>query len=951
MQPDRNDTTVSAKVPTRDPESLLRAFNERINRPRADDLISDKRWSYRCAAAVLHCFRPKDLKPYDPSLGVDDPYVLLARDIVPASGGRMEGLQTLKPDVRKTSLHRLSTVDQMRAALNSNPARVRTDLQMMLEAWINGTATPIDHQSYGELRLSYQVSEWLDGLVPAIPALSTIQPIMARRSVLASVEHLVMSEFIGRLNELKQLRDYVGILPPSRTESVRRRVRKFFNLVERPPLVITGPGGIGKSALIGRFLYEHSNVAEEHHFPFAYLPFDNPSLKIDDPFTLLIEAAAQFELQYPQGVSTFQTFHEQVKSYRDIRGQIGDKTLVFSTVRARLEAVQTADQNLYRAFASLLRSLNGDDLEPTPALIVLDTFEEVEYRSPEQLKGLWEMLGDVLQSYPLLRVILSGRRVGKVVVNNQTAIPLPLPPLDSSSSERLLQQLGVSDPQVAMAVVKQVGGNPLTLRLAARVLESEEPATTGIANLNTRTWYLATLSEGIIRGQLYRRILDHIHDENVRKLAHPGMILRRLTPALIQDVLSPICDVPVSNVQTAQFLFDEVRKEHTLVFLHEDGSLHYRPEIRASMLRLMTQDKPQQTRAIHEAAVSYYARVETPDARAEELYHRLMLNQDSSVLLLRWLDAAGTSIASSLDDLPPRAAAWLASRMSLNISKEIRENADTEEWERHVARSVRDATRYLDWKTALAVLSERKERSPGSPLFALEARAHLLARDNLSAARVLDDGIASMPFNPNRGRYVELLWMRAGVAENLTEIVDSDNYLERAQRTAESISNPLCLVQILTERLVIRERWPNVSLSDSSPLRDRLAETLSATNEALVDQERGLVRNAIGFLGSAYPVTFGKMLASVGLGVITREQLNELLLNLSPMVPSVLPLDSSNAPDVTALSLMDRTNMDVHLLDGIASLLRHTIGTGSTPIVGIEEYREPWELETSADVR
>ncbi len=129
-------------------------------------------------------------------------------------------------------------------------------------------------------------------------------------------------------------------------------------------------------------------------------------------------------------------------------------------------------------------------------------------------------------------------------------------------------------------MASQVGGNPLTLGLAARVLQSEQVSTSGITGLKTRTWYLASLSEEIIRGQLYRRVLDHIHDPDVRALAHPGMVLRRVTPEIIASVLAPICKVAMTTKTRAQELFGELRKEHTLVWLEENGSLHYRPEIR-----------------------------------------------------------------------------------------------------------------------------------------------------------------------------------------------------------------------------------------------------------------------------------------------------------------------------------------------------------------------------------
>ena len=114
--------------------------------------------------------------------------------------------------------------------------------------------------------------------------------------------------------------------------------------------------------------------------------------------------------------------------------------------------------------------------------------------------------------------------------------------------------------------------------------------------------------------------------------------------------------------------------------------------------------------------------------------------------------------------------------------------------------------------------------------------------------------------------------------------------------------------------------------------------------------QRGLVRNAIAFLGAAYPVTFRRLLSTVGIGDVTNEQLRQLMALLMTVVTPLPPLDSSSSPDTTALTLIDRTNMNQQVVDGIASLLRQKIGTGATAIVGIEEYREPWELETSAEV-
>jgi len=163
------------------------------------------------------------------------------------------------------------------------------------------------------------------------------------------------------------------------------------------------------------------------------------------------------------------------------------------------------------------------------------------------------------------------------------------------------------------------------------------------------------------------------------------------------------------------------------------------------------------------------------------------------------------------------------------------------------------------------------------------------------------------------------------------------------------ITNPLCGVQILTERLVTRERWPQATLSDRAPIRAKLAEALNLLDGSLIDRQRGLVRNAIAFLGPTYPVTFRQILATVGLEGVSSDQLGKLASSLATDLPVLASFDASGPPDIIASSLLEKTKLDPRVVEGIAALLRQTMGSGSTAIVGIEEYREPWELETPTE--
>jgi tetratricopeptide (TPR) repeat protein len=949
-------------MPSRDfASSLLQAFDQKINKREsaAVEPVSEQRWSYRLAACVLHCFRPRKLRPLDPALKAENPGLVLAGDLLPASGGRGELLQLLKPEIRRESLQRLGTRERMLAALDTNIDRPHTDLQEMFEDWLHQRQPPLEQQSFAQLGYTLQIVEWLNGLLSDLPPLETVQARLNRRSVLSSFEHLVLKDFIGREKELKVLRDYVGVLPPASTGSVLRQLMAWLSMDQSAPLVIYGPGGIGKSALVGRFLYEHANVEPELRFPFAYLPFDNPVLKVEDPFTLILEAVSQFELQFPEYAEKYQQFHERVKWYRDQRGQLADGTLQIDSFRGKLDLVDKVNEDLYTKFGELLRDIcarnSSSTVSAAPALLVFDTFEEVQYRNPEQLIGLWRMGGIIQQTHPGLRVVISGRRPENIVVNGRTATPVALGELDDTARVELLKRLGVSDDSIARAVARQVGGNPLTLRLAARVLKDEQASSSGIAGVKTRTWYYAMVSEELIRGQLYRRVLGHIHDPDVQKLAHPGMVLRRVTPAIIQEVLAYTCGVQVPDSGRAQALFEELRREHALVWLEQDGSLHYRPEIRVPMLKLLTQDKPQQVKQIHQSAVEYYSRSSAVADRAEEVYHRLILDEDGLSIAGRWMEGIGNLIAPSIEELPPAAAAWLASRMSLSVPPEILAKAATEDWERHAGRRVRDLIRYLELTPALTILGERADRSEGSPLFALEGRVRLLNNQFEEAAKVFDRGIASMAPQPNRGRFVELLWLRAQTASRLEKYVEADGFLEQAEQIANTIEDPLCRVQILTERMMIRQ--DRTELSASQPIRARLAEVFAMLNEAQMDRERGLIRNALSFLGSEYPVSFRRGFEAVGLGDLAPKRASRLLDFVMPrlvqtVVQIALAMKEDQSIEPMVRQALKQSPSNASLIDGIAEALNPgRSSTGSATLAGIEEYREAWELEAPREAQ
>lgn len=829
------------------PTSLLDRYRDRLaSMPRPEEAnldLSEVRRSYHRAAAVLDCFTFPGLMPADAAATTQDARSLLFDDVVPVAGGDSGPRYTLKLELRRAALKEMRTRGAMAIALESNPDRLLTPLQNLWELYVaSGELPPLDDLSFDEAAQVCQLISWLDGLDPKLPPLELAERRLRRQSVYASFEHLVVRDFVGRAGELAMLRDHVGTLPPSRGFAAAVvQLLEWGGLSPKPILMLHGVGGIGKSALIGRLLWEHAEVDDQARFPFAYLAFDQPWLRVDAPHTMLTEAAAQLELQFPQHRAAFHAFRDRVLHFRDSRGSLHRGRASISTRVSQGTLGNTYDNALFSAFADLLHVLGRRTVQrrtvEAPVVLVFDTFEEVQYRDREVLGRFWRMLDRLQEHYKPLRAIVCGRAaVSSLPMNAPKMREERLAELETPDRILLLQRLGVQDARIAEAIAGQVGGNPLTLRLAANVAtnEQEQVGIKGIDSLVTRRLLFLQLDETLIQGQLYQRVLNHIHDERVRSLAHPGMVLRRIDPMIILEVLAPVCLPQLRSFEEAVAVFEELKREHTLVWVDtRDDALVYRADIRSALLRLLERDRLPEVRRLRRAAIAYYEKQEGDIARGEELFHRLALGEDEPwVLDSCWDDSARPALASSLDEFSDPMKAWLASRMSLEVPRSVFRSVDLSQWERNTTRKVQLAIADGQPEVARTLLAERDERSPASPLYALEAKL-LMDRPAwlTAAADVLERGISSVTSTSNRGRLAELFWLRAQLCLTPpnSDPAGCDASLAEAQRAIERASNPVPLLHVVGQRLLLRRDYPKVV----SAAREALEHTLAGVCERL----------------------------------------------------------------------------------------------------------------------
>ena len=97
--------------------------------------------------------------------------------------------------------------------------------------------------------------------------------------------------FVGRQRE-RQARRLRGRARARDLASAARRAisQAVYSFQDRPPLMVHGPGGVGKSTLLARFILEHLDAGAPGRLPFVYLDIDRPAVNLEQPLTILVEA-------------------------------------------------------------------------------------------------------------------------------------------------------------------------------------------------------------------------------------------------------------------------------------------------------------------------------------------------------------------------------------------------------------------------------------------------------------------------------------------------------------------------------------------------------------------------------------------------------------------------------------------------------------------------------------
>lgn len=658
--------------------------------------------------------------------------------------------------VRRRAMSAVSGPKLLRELRQRVEASTPGTLQRMADLLLAGATLPAS-LTIGELAALVEAHDWYQGILPWLPPAELLRRRLAMAQLLEPMQRLIGEQFVGRQHELDRLADYVGIQKSdgvlmSIGISARRFVRRARrSLMSDPPLFVVGPGGVGKSSLMARFILDHVNPAGDTPLPFVLVDFDRAQVEPTLPLSLLLAALQQLRVQFPAHADAMARMSESLTQ----------------RMRARDAEEFTKSYSLQESvvmdFARQVDTMLGGPEEPTPLLWVLDTFEEPQRMGESTVGPLWELMDTLQRRLPRLRLVVCGRVA-------PPSFPWDLVPLDEfdqpSALAYLRQRLGQigaaerADEATLTRVIAMVGRSPLVLRLAARLIAESDPQ----------------LLMRKIRGErilafLFHRVLEHIRvheqldaqfrvgtaeraklQDELAKLVFPGLAVRRITPGVIRHVLAKPCGVAMRDAGHAERLFKALSQQVDIVDQGgDDGepSLLHRSDLRRMMLRdLEAKAGTRTVGRIARRAVRHHQSISTPSDRAEELYHRLRLGQAEATIRARWQPEAQAYLLGALDEMErPAMRVLLADLLGVTLDAEALKNAAQEDWERQTERRAAEYLRAGSPGRAMQILQERSQRLYASPLLRLEAQAwHLLGDFDRAAAlarRAFDECVQS----------------------------------------------------------------------------------------------------------------------------------------------------------------------------------------------------------------
>ncbi|MFF7309174.1 hypothetical protein [Streptomyces sp. NPDC008137] len=310
------------------------------------------------------------------------------------------------------------------------------------------------------------------------------------------------------------------------------------------------PGGAGKTMQL-RWLVARYCVPAPRDVPCARVDFDlvNPHTVGRHPWLLVLEMAEQFGRRLPG--RPFESLADQgvYRILLDRRPSAPAREVAGAVDALDTEAVEG---ELVAAFAERLDLALGG----RPAVLVLDTLEELLLHGHTEAERLLRMLAGLLERCPGLRLVLAGRYdLRDRVPNGLRAFPashvkhIRVRPFSSAQARSYLTEVrAVTDARLVRVATRKANGLPFALALLADVIQQDPSITAG---------ELEACDAPLVR-YLIERVVLRIDDPAVRWLVRYGVIPRRLRK---EDVLTVMRE-KLAGAVTGRSGTDDPREDH-----------------------------------------------------------------------------------------------------------------------------------------------------------------------------------------------------------------------------------------------------------------------------------------------------------------------------------------------------------------------------------------------------
>jgi len=502
----------------------------------------------------------------------------------------------------------------------------------------------------------------------------------------------ITENFAGRKEETKRINDYIDWLPKEGFSSrIKSFIRNICNWNDKPPMLVQGIGGIGKSTIVSKIIIDNNKENKGSRMPFVYIDFDLPGFSISEPLTILIEAMRQLIFQFPRHKKTFAKISDQIGSNLEMSinkdwdlGLERDSSKQFnstSTASSRIYVYDMLDEILKQ------NDLQMELIESMPILVVFDSFEEMQYRATSsELHSFFKFIREISERIPRVRPLFVGRSELDESFDKFKFEVMRISNFDEESAMALLKKTGVENQNIRRTIYDNFGGHPLMLRMATSLAMKEGIEKMDLSSIKKKKWEY-----------LIDRILGHIHDDQVRSIAIPGMLVRVVNTEVIQNVLASPTGLGNISDEKAKYIYEELKKETALITRSVGGGFAFRQDLRITCEEMIHNQYQKESREIHLNAIEYYSMYkEQKDVQlrktlqAEFFFHHLKLEQRPPELNFDAYEEVRPYLEQSIIELPESSRMYLSGLGHQNVKKNTIRRSTNKDWESYFLGQIKD---------------------------------------------------------------------------------------------------------------------------------------------------------------------------------------------------------------------------------------------------------------------